>query len=263
VGGISQSGGCSSEKMKEKTSKDSRKFTDVGGEPECIQFLITLGEDPWSMFLSSYERWKLKERVDWTDPKSAAAHMGSLADEFLIRDKFINRYGFAILWSVAIEAMRPYAPLLEIGAGSGYWTYELKKHGIDCIATDTMDGQYGFFSRQTGEEDKLNRWQKQYIEIEKLNSVEAVRKYPKRNLLTVWPDYNSSWAADALDIFTGQVVIYMGEGPGNATADDRFHELLDQRFGNQEFIPMPHFEYSYDRLLLICKQPKQLTGRKT
>jgi hypothetical protein len=55
----------------------------------------------------------------------------------------------------------------------------------------------------------------------------------------------------------------MGEGYGNATADDRFHELLDLRFGDQDRIPMPHFEHSYDRELMICKQPKQLKGKTT
>lgn len=243
--------------MIDELENEPRIVLSAIGEPECISFLITVGADPGMMFLDSWQRWKLKARVDWHDPKSAAEHMESLADEFRVREKFINRYGFAILWSRAIEAMRPYAPLLEIGAGSGYWTYELRNYGIDCIATDTMDGEYGHFERE-GTSSTLRRWKKQYVEIEQLNSVEAVRKYPNRNLLTVWPDYDASWAADALDIFTGQTVIYMGEGYGNATADDRFHMLLNDRFGNREVIPMPHFEHSYDRQLLICKQPKLL-----
>jgi hypothetical protein len=245
--------------MREKSNKGPR--LSASGEPECISFLITLGIDPSIMFLSSYERWKLKDRINWNDERSVGDRIVALGNEFMHREQFIQRYGFAILWSWAIEAMRPYAPLLEIGAGSGYWTYELQKHGIDCIATDTMEGTYGFFDR---EHHEAGRWEKSYVEIEKLNSVEAVRKYPNRNLLTVWPDYKESWAADTLDIFTGQVVIYQGEGYGNATADDRFHELLDSRFGNQELIPMPHFEYSYDRALMICRKPKQLTeGNKT
>lgn len=241
-------------------SEIGRKLND-GYETECIAFLQTLGLDPSIMFLSSYERWKIKERVDWQDERSITSHMDALTGEFMAREKFIQKYGFAILWSGAIEAIRPHAPLVEIGAGSGYWTYELQSHGIDCIATDTMEGSYGFFTRDNPD-DPERRWNKQYVEIEKLNSVEAVRRYPNRNILTVWPDYDAPWAADALDIFTGQTVIYMGEGYGNATADDRFHIMLEQRFGNQESIPMPHFEYSYDRELLICQKPKQLKGNQ-
>jgi hypothetical protein len=243
--------------MKEKSSTGQRTLS-LNGETECIRFLESEGLIISEMLLSYWERWKLRpkrifpasyENWDWeADP---------MIRNYRTREKFINRYGFAVLYRAAIEAMRPYAPLLEIGAGSGYWTYELRKYGVDCIATDTMDGQYGFFE-ENGEVTS-RRWTHHYTHIEILNSVEAVRKYPNRNILTVWPDYGAPWAADALDIFTGQVVIYMGEGHGNATADDRFHELLDERFGDQGAIPMPHFEYSYDRQLLICKKPKQIT----
>jgi hypothetical protein len=246
--------------MKEKSSTEQRTLS-LNGETECIQFLKSEGVVIWQMFLDTWDLWKLRPRRNF--PASLEGwdwEADPMVRNFRAREKFINRYGFAVLTRAAIEAMRPYAPLLEIGAGSGYWTYELRKYGVDCIATDTMNGQYGFFE-ENGEVTS-RRWTHHYTHIEILNSVEAVRKYPNRNILTVWPDYDASWAADALDIFTGQVVIYMGEGYGNATADDRFHELLDNRFGDHEVIPMPHFESSYDRALLICKQPKQLTRGK-
>jgi hypothetical protein len=228
----------------------------VNGETECIQFLRSEGANIDHLFLSSVERWRVQEKIDWDNPDSVTRYHANILRNFEIREKFINKYGFAILSREAIEAMRPYAPLLELGAGSGYWTYELRKYGVDCIATDTMNEEFGHFKKR-GVEPR--RWDRHYGAIEKLNSVEAVRKYPNRNLLIVWPSLNEPWAADALDIFTGKVVIYMGEGHGNACADDRFHELLDERFADQEEVRMPHFEHSYDRQLLICKQPQQLT----
>lgn len=237
-------------------SKNEQKTLALSTEPECIGFLESLGVDVPLMFLSYFEKWQLRKKHHiWELPTFKDLENDPILREFQAREKFINKYGFAILHRRAIEAMRPYAPLLEIGAGSGYWTYELRKYGVDCVATDTMESTYGFFN---GKDPR--RWDHHYTTIEILNSVEAVRKYPNRTLLTVWPDYKESWAADALDIFTGQTVIYMGEGYGNATADDRFHELLDTRFGDQEDIPMHHFEYSYDRSLRICKKPKQLKG---
>jgi hypothetical protein len=248
--------------MKGEQSNGQRAVV-VNPEPECIAFIRSKGFNIDDFYLSYFEKWQRKKPWDRFDLNTFDIENDTLVREVFLRDEFINRYGFAILSRRAIEAMRPYAPLVEIGAGSGYWTYELRKWGVDCIATDTMDGAYGFFEQKNLSADDVSerRWQHQYASIEKLNSVAAVRKYPNRNLLTVWPDYNKSWAADALDIFTGQVVIYQGEGYGNATADDRFHGLLDSRFGNQEAIPMLHFEHSYDRQLLICKQPKQLKGK--
>ena len=208
-------------------------------ETECIYFLTTLGIDVKRLY--DPDRWLLE--IDDT------------LDEFKIREKFINRYGFAILTRGAIEEIRPYAPLLELGAGSGYWSYELQNYGIDVIATDPRTEMFRMF-KDAGV--KEGRWPKSYTTIETINSVDAVRKYPDRNLLIVWPSLGDSWAADALRVFTGQVVVYMGEGAGDACAEDRFFDLLDQRFSDQVCVRMPHFWGLYDRYLKICKQPKQL-----
>jgi hypothetical protein len=208
-------------------------------DPECIYYLTTQGLDVKNL----YEPDRLLERIEH--------HLR----EFELRESFIKRYGFAILTREAIEAIRPYAPLLEIGAGSGYWAYELRNYGIDVIATDSQHEAFGWFR---SENVKQGRWDKTYVEIEQLTSVEAVRKYPNRNLLVVWPSYRESWAADALGLFTGQVVVYMGEW-GSACAEDRFFDLLDQGFSDRISVRMPHFWGLYDRYLKICKQPKQLT----
>lgn len=214
-------------------------------DPECIYYITTQGFDVKDL----YDNWYDVSRI-----KKAYRVEDSLR-EFRLREKFIQRYGFAILTREAIEVIHPYAPLLELGAGSGYWTYELQNYGVDVIATDSHSETFGWF--QSGKTVQ-GRWSKTYVEIEKLEAVDAVRKYPNRNLLVVWPSYGESWAADALGTFTGQVVVYMGEW-GSACADDRFFDLLDQRFSDQVYVRMPHFWGLYDRYLKICKQPKKLT----
>jgi hypothetical protein len=214
-------------------------------DPECIYFITTQGLDVKKLY------WVYPDPEKWP-------RFDQTLREFEVREEFIKRYGFAILTREAIEAIRPYGPLLEIGAGSGYWAYELTNYGIDVIATDNLTENFGWF--REGKTTKQERWKKHYIEIEKLEAVDAVRKYPNRNLLIVWPSYGGSWAADALEVFTGQVVVYMGEW-GDACAEDRFFDLLDQRFSDQVWIRMPHFWGLHDRYLKICRQPKQLIER--
>ena len=41
------------------------------------------------------------------------------------RMKFIRTFGFGILTGAAIRLIREYSPILEVGAGTGYWTMEL------------------------------------------------------------------------------------------------------------------------------------------
>lgn len=222
----------------------------------CKKFLRERGVDADELILDHWDRRRRSydEDIPLLGSARLNSHLGDTMRETRAREDYIDQFGFAILSMGAVEAIRPYQPLVELGAGSGYWSYELQRFGIDVIATDPFDEMFWSFRRE-----KRERWQKLYTSIEKLNSVEAIRKYPKRVPLIVWPSYDESWAADALDIYTGETVIYFGEGEGNATADDRFHQLLDTNFADQHYVRMPHFWGCYDRWLIIAKKPKQLT----
>lgn len=164
----------------------------------------------------------------------------NFAHEYKVRSEFIARFGFAILTSETIDALRPYNPLVEVGCGSGYWAHELRTHGLDVVATDPGTGRYSGVPKG---------W-KAWTEIERLTAVEAVRRYPDRTLLVVWPDYGVEWAAEALASYAGRFVLYVGEGAGGATADDRFHELLEQHFEEHLVVPLPVFDGLHDRLMV-------------
>jgi hypothetical protein len=170
----------------------------------------------------------------------------SLLHHHQTREAYIARFGFAVLTAPIVRALAPYAPLLEVGAGSGYWTYELKKAGIDSIATDPGTGRY----RNVG---TSGHWEEFWTPVERLTGPEAVAKYPTRTLLTVWPDL-AEWGAQTLLAFEGKLVLYGGEGPGGCTADDRFHALLEERFEQSEVIELPQFDGLHDELILYRRR---------
>src|SRR5580765_6867975 len=118
---------------------------------ECEQFLIQQGINR-DLTKDYFDNWK-DNKWDWEDSSR----------ETEARDRFIQKYGFAVLHEPAIEAMRLYAPLLEIGAGSGYWSHELQKHGIDIIATDPGTNKYGYWGRDG---NKSGRWKHLYTDIQ-------------------------------------------------------------------------------------------------
>lgn len=182
-----------------------------------------------------------------------AVPFDSIADRYLtrfrVREQYIARFGFAVLTQRIVAAIAKYSPLLEIGSGSGYWAHELRKAGADCVATDPGTGKYGYAK---------HGW-KPYVEIEPLDGVAAVVKYPKRALLTVWPDYDQPWAAEALRDFDGTTVLYVGEGRGGCTADDAFHELLNSDYALKEEIDIPQFDGIHDSLEVYMRLPVEPT----
>jgi hypothetical protein len=56
----------------------------------------------------------------------------------------------------------------------------------------------------------------------------AAKDFPDRALFLCWPPYGSPMAAAALDFYTGNRVIYIGEGDGGCCADDNFFAALDK-----------------------------------
>jgi hypothetical protein len=164
----------------------------------------------------------------------------------------ISRYGCGILDAPAIAAIREWAGhagLVEVGAGTGYNARLLDAAGIDIIATDAV---------LPGEAPEQSAWQATgqaaYAPIERLDAASAVRRYPSRTLLLIWPSYNDPFAARALHAYTGDILIYVGEYRG-CTADDDFHDALDRDWERVLRQPVPTWADVSDYLEIYCRRP--------
>jgi hypothetical protein len=170
--------------------------------------------------------------------------------EYKLRGAFIAKFGFAILDQQTVEQLKCYSPILEVGCGAGYWAYEMRKNGIDVIATDPIlvkNSQYPFKIAEP------------WVVIEKLSALEAIEKYSDRALLIVWPSLSDPWAAKALKAYQGQNVLYVGEGAGGCTADDNFHDILERNWNELKYIPIPNFWGIHD-VLRIYERKSNIKG---
>lgn len=99
--------------------------------------------------------------------------------------------------------------VVEIGAGAGYWAWQLRQLGVEVAAVD--NGSWTF----------PNSWSA----VER-GGPDHAALYPGRALLLVWPPYGDAMASDALAAYAGDLVIYAGEGDGGCTGDQTFHDQL-------------------------------------
>ena len=175
------------------------------------------------------------------------------------RDEAITRFAFAILDSATVTALLKHGPFLEVGAGTGYWAYELRKAGADIIATDPEP--YSCNSHRPLGPSSANYYDvgdTLWSPIERLDAKTAIERYVNagstvngnvvnvgaamRTLLMVWPSLGSDWTANALEQFAargGKRLVYVGEGDGGCTANDRFHAMLDSSWTEVESIDIP------------------------
>lgn len=109
--------------------------------------------------------------------------------------------------------------VVEIGAGSGYWAWQLTQAGVAVAAYDP---------NPPSPDNPFNQHRLYHPVIPGDHT--AAASHSERALMLCWPSYSDPWAAQALDAYRGDTVIYIGEGPGGCCADDRFHSVLERDF---------------------------------
>ena len=144
---------------------------------------------------------------------------GRFAMAFEVRNDACERYSFAVTGEEALDLIASYGPVVEIGAGTGYWAKMLRARDCDVIAYDKM-------------EDRWRHWfPGGTVDTVLVGDTDKAAAHADRTLLLVWPPYEDPMAFDAVTAYTeagGQRVIYIGEGSGGCTANDDFFTLMDK-----------------------------------
>lgn len=156
------------------------------------------------------------------------------------RQDLIGKFGFAVPTGATIEGMRDWGPYIEVGSGTGYWAWEMRRAGIDVVATDLKPvekSEYHWGATQ-------RRW---IPDIHVGPGPKLVRWFPDRTLLLVWPCYRQDWAYRTLRAYRGRTLVYVGEGAGGCTADDHFHDELAQWWKPVRELPMKRWFGMHDR----------------
>jgi len=173
----------------------------------------------------------------------------------VIKGRLRKKFAWSIPTPAAIVAIANHSPILEIGAGSGYWAYLLRKHGADVLAYDRKpyrlypDAAWHHTPAWTGVTEGRAR---------------KAKKFPERSLMLCWPPQKhhlrepvfrlnldprtnpmppamaqERLAYDALTAYRGETVIYIGQTRGGCTATDEFFDVLDRDWTLVTRLPLP------------------------
>ena len=111
-------------------------------------------------------------------------------------DSLVNKYAWAVPDSRAINILKTFSPLIEIGAGIGYWSKLLLESDVDIISFD---------SAPPAKEEAWAPVQKGDPKVLKKSSSKG------RNLFLCYPDEGEGMALECLENFTGEYIIHVGE----------------------------------------------------
>lgn len=150
---------------------------------------------------------------------------GSLLREF--RDELVRRYAWAVPTPAAVRAIAARGPVVELGAGTGYWAALIEAAGGDVAAYDAdVTDENPYTNGET------------WFEV-RPGGVESLEGHQDRTLFLCWPPRLDPFAFDALAAYEGDTVCYVGEGWGGCTATHEFHELLHREFTYIQRVELP------------------------
>jgi len=176
-------------------------------------------------------------------PESAAAGAFAIA-EFAARDYACGRWAWAVPNAKAIATLVRHSPIVEIGAGTGYWARLTAEAGADVVA---YDSRVGLTARRRPRRGTC--WVTKcgaYFPVRRGGSSMA-KYHAHRTLFLCWPPYDATMAEKALANYEGATVIYVGEN-GGCTASDKFHDMLERDWELTDVIRIPQWHGIHDRM---------------
>jgi hypothetical protein len=186
----------------------------------------------------------------------------------VVEDPLKYWIGFAVPNQEVLERIAAYSPIVEVGAGTGYWSAALQQQeaGVDVIVYDS----------EPPSRDSNVYFHQTYTTVHPGTCTNVFQEHPKygkeRALLMVWPnnpDQNDhpesfsgselppTWDVDCLKAYWkagGSTVIFVGERQENIplmphapfsesglTSTIKFQQLLQKNFDLVEQIDIPHW----------------------
>lgn len=166
-----------------------------------------------------------------------------------------DEYAWAIPDEKALKILSAFHPLIEIGAGKGYWSALLEQRGADIVAFDKKVRAGCWTKVQKGGPEVLES---------KLTE--------GRNLFLCYPDDSTNLAEKCLKVFTGDYIIHVGEliqtgtisgapqAPFGRTTGSDFNVFLAEKFHCILSASIPSFPFSKD-CITVWKRTRFVRGR--
>lgn len=164
-----------------------------------------------------------------------------LLEEHINRETLVRHFSWAIPSPSALTAIANHLagkPVVEIGAGGGYWKWQLTQLGVDVTAFDRRLGIVPDY--------RTRLW----AEVNK-GTPGVVVDFPDHVLMLCWPEFQGQMAMNALRAYKGDTVLFIGE-PG-LCGSKNFHQTLNSDDEWEEvFLPCAHWTYWCIRCSIYC-----------
>jgi len=159
-------------------------------------------------------------------------------------------FAWAIPTEPALAILARHAPLVECGAGTGYWAALLRARGVDALAYD--------LAPPGAARNSWHRRARPWTDVRAASAASAARRHAERTLVLCWPPYDDDAASyGALRAYRGDVLVHIGERDEGVTGSVRFHRELRLNWTLDEELELPHWPRLRDRLMVYRRNAER------
>lgn len=155
------------------------------------------------------------------------------------RAALVSKYAFSIPTAASLDIIAAHSPLVEIGAGTGYWAMCLTELGADIIAYDArVPGEGSPWDPAAGNPWHDDTW----FPVEEGDET-AAAFHPDRTLFLCWPPPENPMAINAFAAYLragGRKLIFAGSVL--SSGDASFHRLRTAMARTEQII-LPGWPY--------------------
>lgn len=175
-------------------------------------------------YLEKFEALRLK-------PRPAVPDLSLL----MARHEMVVEFAWAVPNEAALTALVALSPIVELGAGSGYWASLLRERGAEVHAYDVTVGAD-------------NNWghKKTWTRVDDGDETK-VDDHQHCTLFLCWPP-GGTLAAGAVRRYRGDCIAYVGEGRGGSTATGEFFDELERHWVETQLVAIPQWDNMQDAL---------------
>jgi hypothetical protein len=155
-------------------------------------------------------------------------------------------YSYAIPTNEAIDFLLSLSPVVEIGAGTGYWARLLRDKGGDVVAYDQVPAAENTWT------EKLEPWTDVRIGDEV-----AIERHADRVCFVSWPPRPGSFLDGSLARKSCRRLALITDGRASASTD-RLYDALESNYVLETEIELPTWPYRNDRLMYWIALPDEL-----
>lgn len=189
---------------------------------------------------------ELVTRLLGDPPRTPTPGLARLLDLRERRRELAARFAWAIPDEPALAELAALGPLVEVGAGTGYWAALVNARGGDVAAYDRAPP-----GGPTPNPHHPGRHT--WATVRPAGAVEAVRAHPDRTLFLCWPPYDDEAGYQAIRAYRGDLIAYVGDA--RATGTPRLHRELVLNWTPESTTALPTWPGVADRLVVFRRNP--------